>query len=80
MWVAGFEADTFGISCRIFTTPYKYIINLEIEDLPGAIQEQLFSELLDREVQATLEAEPAFINWSLEITMRLGNDNSTVWL
>lgn len=44
----------------------------EIEELPGAIQEQLFSELLDRDAQQTLEAEPPLINWSHELTVTLG--------
>lgn len=44
----------------------------EIEELPAPIQEQLFSELLDRDAQQTLEADPPLINWSLELTVRLG--------
>lgn len=47
----------------------------EIEELPAAIQEQLFSELLDREAQQTLEAEPPLINWSHELTVTLGTSS-----
>lgn len=36
---------------------------VEIEELPGAIQEQLFSELLDRDAQHTLEGEPPLSRW-----------------
>ncbi|XP_049880623.1 ubiquitin thioesterase trabid-like [Pectinophora gossypiella] len=59
-----------------FTT---FSLPAEIEELPAAIQEQLFSELLDREAQQTLEAEPPLINWSLELTVRLGSRLYALW-
>lgn len=44
----------------------------EVEDLSTPIQDQLFEELLDKEVQSQLESDPPVLNWSLEITVRLG--------
>lgn len=44
-----------------------------MEELPPPIQEQLYEELLDRDAQQQLEGDAAVINWSLELTMRLGN-------
>jgi ubiquitin thioesterase ZRANB1 len=40
---------------------------LEIEDLPPATQEQLYSEVLDRDAQKELESEADIINWSEEV-------------
>lgn len=36
-------------------------------------------ELLDNEAQATLEAEPGVINWSLELTVHLGSRLYALW-
>ena len=43
----------------------------EIEDLPPATQEQLYSELLDRDAQKELESEADIINWSEEVTVNI---------
>ena len=43
---------------------------VEIEDLPPTIQEQLYSELMDRDAQKELEEEAAIINWSEEVRVR----------
>lgn len=51
-------------------TTTHYIIDLE--ELPQAIQDQLFEELLDRDAQQQLTVDAAVINWSLELTVRLG--------
>jgi ubiquitin thioesterase ZRANB1 len=51
----------------------------EIEELPAHIQEQLFDELLDKDAQQELEAEPAVINWSIEITVHLGSRLYALW-
>lgn len=45
----------------------------DLEELPQAIQDQLFEELLDRDAQQQLTVDAAVINWSLELTVRLGN-------
>ncbi|XP_041985157.1 ubiquitin thioesterase trabid-like [Aricia agestis] len=44
--------------CRYINEFCTFSLPAEIEELPAAIQEQLFSELLDREAQAALEADP----------------------
>lgn len=44
----------------------------DLEELPQAIQDQLFEELLDRDAQQQLTVDAAVINWSLELTVRLG--------
>lgn len=36
------------------------------------MQEQLFEELLDKDSQQQLESAPPALNWSLEVTVRLG--------
>ncbi|BES96814.1 OTU-like cysteine protease [Nesidiocoris tenuis] len=59
-----------------FTT---FVLPTEIEDLPASVQEQLFSELLDKDVQQQLEMDPAVINWSVEITMQLGSRLHALW-
>lgn len=51
----------------------------EIEELPGTVQEQLFSELLDKDAQQQLESDPSVINWSLEVTVRLGSRLYALW-
>ncbi|CAH1641670.1 unnamed protein product [Spodoptera littoralis] len=53
----GFPARYIGEFCTFY-------LPAEISELPAAIQDQLFSELLDREAQATLEgARPPLLNW-----------------
>ena len=44
------------------------LLRAEIEDLPPATQEQLYSELLDRDAQKELESEADIINWSEEVS------------
>ncbi|XP_065372565.1 ubiquitin thioesterase trabid [Calliphora vicina] len=51
----------------------------EIEELPLPIQEQLYDELLDRDAQKQLENPPPALNWSLEITARLGSRLMVLW-
>ena len=51
----------------------------EIEDLPPATQEQLYSELLDRDAQRELEEEAAIINWSEEVRVRLCSRLHALW-
>lgn len=43
------------------------------------IQEQLFEELLDKDAQQQLEADPPVINWSLEVTAHLGSRLYALW-
>lgn len=44
------------------------------------VQEQMLEELLDREAQQQLEGgEPPALNWSLEITERLGSRLHALW-
>lgn len=59
-----------------FTT---FVLPADIEDLPASVQEQLFDELLDKDVQQQLESEPAVINWSVEITVQLGSRLHALW-
>ncbi|KAF4533526.1 hypothetical protein B566_EDAN001011 [Ephemera danica] len=55
------------------------LCGIEVEDLPAAIQEQLYEELLDRDAQTQLETEPPALNWSLEVTVRLGSRLFALW-
>ncbi|KAK3932268.1 Ubiquitin thioesterase trabid [Frankliniella fusca] len=51
----------------------------DTDELPTPVQDQLLQELLDNEAQATLEAEPGVINWSLELTVHLGSRLYALW-
>jgi len=55
-----------------------YTLPPEIGDLPRGVQEQMYSELLDKEAQQELEQE-VVINWSQEITGRLNSKLSALW-
>ncbi|XP_072312186.1 ubiquitin thioesterase ZRANB1-like [Eucyclogobius newberryi] len=52
--------------CSCLSELHTFTLPAEIEDLPPAVQEKLFDEVLDRDVQKELE-ESLVINWSLEL-------------
>lgn len=56
-----------------------YTLPPEIEDLPPGTQEQLYSELMDRDAQRELEEESHIINWSQEVRVRLGSRLHALW-
>ena len=60
-------------------TDDAFAFHTEIEDLPPATQEQLYSELLDRDAQRELEEEAAIINWSEEVRVHLGSRLHALW-
>lgn len=75
-----------SIRCRKAPFPCHYVnehatfaLPAEIEELPISVQEQLFDELLDRDAQKQLETPPPALNWSLEITARLGSRLAVLW-
>lgn len=86
---ATFLATMSPTSPRLPFLPVKYVssqlhvntnvIILECDELPGSVQEQLFAELLDKDAQEQLESDPAVINWSLELTVRLGSRLYALW-
>lgn len=65
--------------CFFFTEFVTFALPAEIEDFPPPIQERLFDELLDRDVQKELEEESPIINWSMELTERLGSRLYALW-
>lgn len=65
--------------CPFVTELTTFTLPAEIEDLPMIIQEQLFEELLDKDAQQQLEADPPVINWSLEVTAHLGSRLYALW-
>lgn len=65
--------------CNYVTELPTFALPAEVEELPGAVQEQLFTELLDKDAQEQLESDPAVINWSLELTVRLGSRLYALW-
>lgn len=78
----------FANSLRIRKAPFNchyvhehatFALPAEIEELPISIQEQLYDELLDRDAQKQLENPPPALNWSLEITARLGSRLMVLW-
>lgn len=78
----------FGAILRIRKAPFNcnyvnehatFSLPADIEELPITVQEQLYEELLDRDAQKQLENPPPALNWSLEITSRLGSRLMVLW-
>lgn len=65
--------------CHYVQEHATFALPSEIEDLPVAVQEQLYEELLDKDAQKQLENPPPVVNWSLEITVRLGSRLVVLW-
>lgn len=68
-----------SFSCQYVTEQATFSLPADIEELPLALQEQLYEELLDRDAQKQLEMPPPALNWSLEITERLGSRLMVLW-
>uniref|UniRef100_A0A673LCA3 ubiquitinyl hydrolase 1 n=1 Tax=Sinocyclocheilus rhinocerous TaxID=307959 RepID=A0A673LCA3_9TELE len=66
-------------NCYFLTDLVTFTLPADIEDLPPAVQEKLFDEILDRDVQKELEEESAVINWSLELGTRLDSRLYALW-
>ncbi|KAK9965990.1 hypothetical protein ABG768_005045 [Culter alburnus] len=66
-------------NCYFLTDLVTFTLPADIEDLPPAVQEKLFDEVLDRDVQKELEEESAVINWSLESGTRLDSRLYALW-
>ncbi|XP_073775047.1 ubiquitin thioesterase ZRANB1 isoform X2 [Danio rerio] len=66
-------------NCYFLTDLVTFTLPADIEDLPPAVQEKLFDEVLDRDVQKELEEESAVINWSLELGSRLDSRLYALW-
>jgi ubiquitin thioesterase ZRANB1 len=78
----------FGAILRIRKSPFNchyvnehatFSLPSDIEELPISVQEQLYEELLDRDAQKQLENPPPALNWSLEVTSRLGSRLMVLW-
>ena len=67
-----------GLPISYLSDSATYTLPPEIGDLPRGVQEQMYSELLDKEAQQELEQE-VVINWSQEITGRLNSKLSALW-
>ncbi|XP_030642286.1 ubiquitin thioesterase zranb1-B [Chanos chanos] len=65
--------------CYFFTDVLTFTLPADIEDLPPSVQEKLFDEVLDRDVQKELEEESPIINWSLEVCSRLDSRLYALW-
>ena len=68
-----------SFNCHYVNEHATFSLPGDIEELPLAIQEQLYEELLDRDAQKQLEMPPPALNWSLEITDRLGSRLMVLW-
>ncbi|KAL1264897.1 hypothetical protein QQF64_005252, partial [Cirrhinus molitorella] len=66
-------------NCYFLTDLVTFTLPADIEDLPPAVQEKLFDEILDRDVQKELEEESAVINWSMELGTRLDSRLYALW-
>ncbi|XP_068115505.1 ubiquitin thioesterase ZRANB1 isoform X2 [Hyperolius riggenbachi] len=65
--------------CYFLTDLVTFTLPADIEDLPPPVQEKLFDEVLDRDVQKELEEESPIINWSLELGTRLDSRLYALW-
>ncbi|KAJ8934029.1 hypothetical protein NQ318_014200 [Aromia moschata] len=65
--------------CNFVTEFPTFTLPAEVDELPTPVQDQLFAELLDKDAQEQLESDPAVINWSLDITVRLGSRLYALW-
>lgn len=68
-----------AFNCQYVNEHATFSLPADIEELPLALQEQLYEELLDRDAQKQLEMPPPALNWSLEITDRLGSRLMVLW-
>ncbi|XP_065263683.1 ubiquitin thioesterase ZRANB1 [Emys orbicularis] len=66
-------------ACYFLTDLVTFTLPADIEDLPQTVQEKLFDEVLDRDVQKELEEESPIINWSLELGTRLDSRLYALW-
>lgn len=66
-------------NCNYVNEHATFSLPADIEELPLTVQEQLYEELLDRDAQKQLENPPPALNWSLEITSRLGSRLMVLW-
>ncbi|KAG9484645.1 ubiquitin thioesterase ZRANB1 isoform X2 [Eleutherodactylus coqui] len=66
-------------ACYFLTDLVTFTLPADIEDLPPPVQEKLFDEVLDRDVQKELEEESPIINWSLELGTRLDSRLYALW-
>ena len=57
-----------GVNICYLSDSATYTLPPEIEDLPPGVQDQMYSELLDKEAQQELEQE-LVINWSQEVNL-----------
>ncbi|XP_061564231.1 ubiquitin thioesterase ZRANB1 isoform X2 [Cololabis saira] len=65
--------------CYFLPDLVTFTLPADIEDLPPAVQEKLFDDVLDRDVQKELEEESPVINWSLELGTRLDSRLYALW-
>ncbi|KAL0964480.1 hypothetical protein UPYG_G00324410 [Umbra pygmaea] len=66
-------------TCYFLTDMVTFTLPADIEDLPPTVQEKLFDEVLDRDVQKELEEEAPIINWSIELGTRLDSRLYALW-
>ena len=65
--------------CFYVNECHTFILPNEIEDFSPHIQNILFDELLDREVQHELENESRAINWNVDLNKRLNSRLYPLW-
>ncbi|XP_052900683.1 ubiquitin thioesterase trabid [Anopheles moucheti] len=68
-----------SFNCQFVNEHATFSLPADIEELPLVLQEQLYEELLDKDAQKQLEMPPPALNWSLEITERLGSRLMVLW-
>ncbi|XP_061613229.1 ubiquitin thioesterase ZRANB1 [Phyllopteryx taeniolatus] len=66
-------------ACYFLSDLVTFTLPADIEDLPPSVQEKLFDEVLDRDVQKELEEDSPVINWSMELGTRLDSRLYALW-
>ncbi|XP_061665621.1 ubiquitin thioesterase ZRANB1 [Syngnathoides biaculeatus] len=66
-------------ACYFLSDLVTFTLPADIEDLPPSVQEKLFDEVLDRDVQKELEEDSPVINWSTEPGTRLDSRLYALW-
>lgn len=65
--------------CQFLTQIATFALPAEVSGFCLTVQKKLMDEILDREVERELEADPAVINWNMELVEDLGSQLYPLW-
>lgn len=76
--LASIRSRKGNFQCQHSIEITTFALPSEIEELPSDVQETLFEEILDKDVQKELE-DGQIINWSVELTDSLNSRLYALW-